>query len=327
MKTPGGLSLVPHRPAQDVARPKHGAREARHPAQEDLEEERWEHGSGDNGMNASDQIKPSIGNVAQVNHYVHLYFTHFHQHWPILHRHTFSIADEPQLLLHAVIMIGLWVSGSPAAQEGARSLHSKLKMAISAQQDNWARPPVEGEHDDEGLDSPISRWPIATYQGILLCIIFSLLSTPVSLELNLGLGLNLSDRQILSALVATCLRNNIFYYPNMLTRYRNVESITCMWVGVEEIKRFGLALYKVSRLCTRGDCLGESDETESQVLHLSALQFPMPDERNLWNASSNPELARRLLIHSRRDRSDDPSSTDWISKTGMLLENDENWWN
>lgn len=104
------------------------------PAQEDLEEERWEHGSGDNGMNASDQIKPSIGNVAQVNHYVHLYFTHFHQHWPILHRHTFSIADEPQLLLHAVIMIGLWVSGSPAAQEGARSLHSKLKMAISAQQ-------------------------------------------------------------------------------------------------------------------------------------------------------------------------------------------------
>lgn len=186
---------------------------------------------------------------------------------------------------------------------------------------------MEGEYDDEGLDSPISRWPIATYQGILLCIIFSLLSTPAGLELNLGLVVNVSDRQIISALVATCLRNNIFYYPNMLTRYRNVESLTCMWVGVEEIKRFGLALYKVSRLCGRGSCLGEPDESDSRVLRLSDLQFPMPDERNLWDASSNPELARRLLIFSRRDRSHDPSSTDWISQCGILLETDENWWN
>lgn len=106
------------------------------PTQPDLEEELWEYGSGDgdDGINTSDQINTSIGNIAQVDHYVHLYFTHFHQQWPILHRHTFSVADEPQSLLHAVIMIGLWVSGSPAAQEGARNLHSKLKLAISAQQ-------------------------------------------------------------------------------------------------------------------------------------------------------------------------------------------------
>ncbi|KAJ5688432.1 hypothetical protein N7536_011051 [Penicillium majusculum] len=290
------------------------------PAQPDLEEELREYGSGD------DRINTPIGHIAQVDHYIHLYFTHLHQHWPILHRHTFSVADEPQLLLQAVIMIGLWVSGSPAAQEGARNLHSKLKLAISAQQENWARSPVEGEQDNEGLDSPSSRWPIATYQGILLCVIFSLLSTPIGLELNLGLVLSVSDRQIFSALVATCLRNNIFYYPNMLTRYRNVESLTCMWVGVEEIKRFGLALYKVSRLCGRGS-LGEPDEPDSVVLRLSDLQFPMPDDKNLWDASSNPELARRLLIYSRRDRSDDPSVTNWVSQSGMLLETDENWWN
>lgn len=97
------------------------------PAQPDPEEELWEYGSGD------DRINTPIGDIAQVDHYIHLYFTHFHQHWPILHRHTFSVADEPQLLLQAVIMIGLWVSGSPAAQEGARNLHSKLKLAILAQ--------------------------------------------------------------------------------------------------------------------------------------------------------------------------------------------------
>lgn len=105
-----------------------------------------------------------------------------------------------------------------------------------------------------------------------------------------------------------------------------MESLTCMWVGVEEIKRFGLALYKVSRLCGRGS-LGEPDEPDSVVLRLSDLQFPMPDDKNLWGASSNPELAQRLLIYSRRDRSDDPSVTNWVSQSGMLLETDENWWN
>lgn len=188
---------------------------------------------------------------------------------------------------------------------------------------------MEGEHDNEGSGSPTSRWPIATYQGILLYIIFSLLaSIPIDLELNLSLALPVSDRQILSALIATCLRNNIFYYPNMLTRYQHVESITCMWVGVEEIKRFGLALYKVSRLCGRGSCLEESDETDGRLLRLSDLQFPVPDRRNFWDAGSNAELAQRLLIYSRReDKSDDPRDTSWISQSGILLETDENWWN
>lgn len=111
----------------------------------------------------------------------------------------------------------------------------------------------------------------------------------------------------------------------MLTRYHHVESITCMWVGVEEIKRFGLALYKVSRLCGRR---GESDETDGRLLRLSDLQFPMPAKKNLWDADSNAELARLLLIYSRReDKSDEPRGTTWISQSGVLLESDEDWWN
>ncbi|CAG8890365.1 unnamed protein product [Penicillium egyptiacum] len=293
------------------------------PALPDPEEEPREYGS------ENDPINTSLENNTRVDHYIHLYFTHFHQHWPILHRHTFSVPSEPPLLLHAVLMIGLWVSGSPAAQQKARNLHSKLGLAILAQRDNWERLPVEGEHDNEASDSPLSRWPIATYQGILLYIIFSLLaSIPIGLELNLSLTIPLPDRQILSALIATCLRNNLFYYPNMLTRYQHVESITCMWVGVEEIKRFGLALYKVSRLCGRRSCLGESDETDGRLLRLSDLQFPMPDRKNFWDAGSNAELARLLLIYSRReDKSDDARGTKWISQSGILLESDENWWN
>ncbi|KAJ5356844.1 hypothetical protein N7517_011453 [Penicillium concentricum] len=290
------------------------------PAQPDPEDYR-EYG-GD------DPINTSLENTAQVDHYIHLYFTHFHQHWPFLHRETFSIPDEPPLLLQAVLMIGLWVSGSPAARQDARNLHSKLGLAISAQRDNWEQSPVEGEDDNEGPGNPTSRWPIGTYQGILLYIIFSLLaSSPIGLELNLSLALHVSDRQILSALIATCLRNNIFYYPNMVTRYRNVESVTCMWVGVEEIKRLGLALHKVSRLCGMGSCMGESDETDGRPFRLSDLQFPLPDKRHLWEAGSNAELSRLLLVHSRRkDKSDEPRDTNWISQSGILLESDENWW-
>ncbi|KAJ5497371.1 hypothetical protein N7463_009358 [Penicillium fimorum] len=229
MKIRDNLSGAPHRPARDVGHlcifdgPVLPGIE---PAQPDPQEEPWEYGG-------SDDL-----NAARVDHYIHLYFTHFHQHWPFLHRQTFSIPDEPPLLLQAVLMIGLWVSGSAAARQDARNLHSKLGQAISAQRDNWEQSPVEGEDDNEGPGGPTSRWPIGTYQGILLYIIFSLLaSSPIGLELNLSLALHVSDRQILSALIATCLRNNIFYYPNMVTRYRNVESVTCMWVGVEEIKR------------------------------------------------------------------------------------------
>ena len=97
------------------------------PVLQDPEEELWEYDGGNNPIN------PSLENNARVNHYIYLYFAHFHQHWPILHQHTFSVPDEPPLLLQAVLMIGLWVSGSLAARQNARNLHSKLGMAISAQ--------------------------------------------------------------------------------------------------------------------------------------------------------------------------------------------------
>lgn len=71
--------------------------------------------------------------TAQTKHYVNLYFTHFHSHWPILHRATFSIPDEPPLLLQAVLMIGLWVSDKPAARQAAVDLHQKLGLWIREQ--------------------------------------------------------------------------------------------------------------------------------------------------------------------------------------------------
>ncbi|KAL4788795.1 hypothetical protein BDV19DRAFT_65674 [Aspergillus venezuelensis] len=261
---------------------------------------------------------PTITNSTEENksqRWVHLYFTNFHPHWPILHRGTFDVAHEPPLLVQAVIMIGLWVSGTPSAKEAAAELHAKLGESIWEHRGNWSRTCTlqdlsrQEEYDEDG-DSPTSQWPIATYQGILIYLIFSLISGASHPSFGLSLTFNIRpiDRDILSVLISACLENNIFYYPRMLERYRGVENVTCIWVGVEEIKKLGLALYRVSSLCgsvganLRGLLL-QQHENNSQLLHQSDLKFPPPDSEYLWEAGSNEELSR-LLRNQNQGRPD-----------------------
>ncbi|OOF90658.1 hypothetical protein ASPCADRAFT_178619 [Aspergillus carbonarius ITEM 5010] len=275
--------------------------------------------------------------TAQFTSYIHLYFTHFHPHWPILHRATFSPPDEPLLLLQVVSMIGLWVSDKPSAQEAAVSLHQKVGSSILAQQENWAYTlPFDADtynaknYNEDQQQKLVSHCPVATYQAILLYLIFSLVLTnsrPRALDLSLALAP--PDRHILSVLVETCRRNRLFYYPRMLERYhRTITSVPCIWVGVEELKRLGLAMYKVSRLC--GGQL--EDEDDSKVLRLSDLQFAFPDSRRLWEAPSNSELSRLLQIEATQRRGgcrvqlDSRDEGNWISTCGRLLDGVESWW-
>ncbi|KAJ0422965.1 hypothetical protein BJY00DRAFT_310566 [Aspergillus carlsbadensis] len=258
----------------------------------------------------------------KVQHYVHLYFSHFHSHWPILHRHTFDIAHEPPFLVQAVIMVGLWVSGTASGREAALELHSKLRESILEQRFKWDRTyPDEREQEGQG-DTPASRWPIATYQGILIYLIFSMISSKARIEsLDLTLSIPSSDRTILSALTGTCLRNNIFYYPRMLERYLGVNDITCIWVGVEEIKRLGLALYKVGRLCG-GASSSDANGEDGRLLRLSDLQLPVPDSQHLWNAASNAELSQLLQFDgcTRPGKIDGSQEANWISNFGQVID-------
>ncbi|KAL2787200.1 hypothetical protein BJX66DRAFT_17231 [Aspergillus keveii] len=265
---------------------------------------------------------PPTSSADKIQHYVHLYFSHFHSHWPILHRHTFDIAHEPPFLVQAVIMVGLWVSGTASGREAAIELHLKLGQSILEQRSKWDRTYPEEQEQEGNEDTPASRWPIATYQGILIYLIFSLISSRARVEcLDLTLSIPPSDRTILLALTGTCLRNNIFYYPRMLERYLGVNDITCIWVGVEEIKRLGLALYKVSRLC--GDHSGSDQRDEDgRLLRLSDLRLPVPDSRHLWDAYSNAELSRLLQIDggTRPGRLDGSQEANWISNFGQVID-------
>ena len=184
----------------------------------------------------------------------------------------------------------------------------------------WENPgPVEIAEDGE----PVSICPIATYQGILLYLIFSLIQDGNARSLGLNLSLSPSDYQILSALVRVCRRTNVFYYPSMLERYQAVASMACIWIGVEEMCRLGLAMYKISSLCRSGD----SEDTEGRLLQLSDLHFPVPDSRQLWDAKSDLEFSQLLQIDARREKLDVRDLGNWISVSGKVLESgSEKWW-
>lgn len=135
-------------------------------------------------------------------------------------------------------------------------------------------------------DHTASAWLIATYQGILLYLILALLSSHQC-------SLSQSDYGILVALVRTCRRHDLFFYPRMVERYHHsINSTTCIWVGVEEIKRFGIALFRRCKLCSNNSSSSNGGHVEADLLALSDLRYSMPDSNELWNAESDMVLSR-----------------------------------
>lgn len=118
--------------------------------------------------------------------------------------------------------------------------------------------------------------------------------------------------------------------------HHSMQSVTCIWVGMEELKRLGLALYRVCRLCGSGSdrLASEVDSVEGgegrKILRISDLQFPPPDSRHLWEARSDGELSRLLQMEACRSgmRLDGRDEENWISSCGRLLDEVgmERWW-
>lgn len=99
--------------------------------------------------------------------------------------------------------------------------------------------------------------------------------------------------------------------------------MACIWIGVEEMGRLGLAMYKVSSLCRAGNL----EDKEDALLQLSDLEFPVPDSRSLWDAKSDMELSQLLQLEAGRARLDASDMASWISGCGKVLESgSERWW-
>ncbi|GAD92516.1 conserved hypothetical protein [Paecilomyces variotii No. 5] len=229
-------------------------------------------------------------------YYIHLYMAHFNPQWPFIHEGSFQYQEGPSVLVLALVMVGLWITGEAKARRQAWKIHDRLYTLLKEQMTRWHTPQPEQQD--------ISQCPMATYQAILLYIIFALIAgPPPGGEDDVEVLLD-RVRPILASLIETCLVQGLFFYPTMLARGSPDDPIIYSWVRTEEAKRFSLTLFKISHLFS-------SVTGDDARLSLSDLRFPLPDNGFLWGP--------RPSIHDwwrRRDlRLKNPAETEdrWIS--------------
>ncbi|KAL4860452.1 hypothetical protein BDV12DRAFT_191694 [Aspergillus spectabilis] len=249
--------------------------------------------------------------------YVDLYFKLFHPYWPFIHQVSFREYDEAPLLIQSINVIGLWLSNEDNARSRAIALHDVLGSAIDDQTGKW---------DASDLQEACSSrfWPIPTYQAILLHIIFAILyKGGGTLGLDLKPCLSSLVSSLLDRLVKSCRRLGMLCYPNMLARYCEPDQPSYVWVSIEEVKRFNIALYKVCRVCSEQGS-GTTDcnimRGSSRGLRAQDLQFPLPRNTALWNAIDKAGWESAGSEEVFHHRLNDTLEREWISNSAHVLD-------
>ncbi|KIA75351.1 hypothetical protein HK57_00180 [Aspergillus ustus] len=233
-----------------------------------------------------------------------VYFTVFHPHWPFVHQASFQNYEEGPLLVKSIAAIGLWATGEESARAAALELHNVLGSAILEQREKWECP-----HPDRVSDA---AWPIPTFQAILLYILFSLISkNTVTIGFSLKPALPAAEIDLLASLIASCRHLGMFHYPTILQQYANDHVKAYIWIGVEEIKRFNLALFKL--------CRSISSSGDRCRLAASELQFPLPTGERLWSAVTSADWHGEASKEGTNlDKTRGPNEP-WISESAELV--------
>ncbi|KAJ5281834.1 hypothetical protein N7478_007206 [Penicillium angulare] len=196
--------------------------------------------------------------------------------------------------------MGLWTMQDDKSQEVARELHETLCAAIYDQREKWDISDQDGSETQlhEILSPGPTSWPMATYQGILIQLIFSIL-TNESRNIQMTHDLPEVPSQLLVGLVRTCLKRNLFHYPSILAHFKTqTGSEESTWLVIEGVKRFNLSLYKVCQnvLVTDLSLLDDSFDCETRrgrrspgerLLSLADLQFALPGDDEIWESLSS----------------------------------------
>jgi hypothetical protein len=144
-----------------------------------------------------------------------------------------------------------------------------------------------------------------------------------ALGLDLKPCLSLADSDLLDRLVESCKRLGMLYYPNMLARYCEPDQPTYVWVSIEEVKRFNIALYKVCRTCSQqwsGTTACDIIRGSSRGLRAQDLQFPLPRNTLLWNAVDKAGWESAGSEDVFRHRLNDTLEHEWISNSAHFLD-------
>ncbi|KAL4906665.1 hypothetical protein BDW74DRAFT_150927 [Aspergillus multicolor] len=133
------------------------------------------------------------------------------------------------------------------------------------------------------------------------------------IELDLKASISATDLELLRSLVGSCRRLGMLFYPNMLARHGEADLPSFVWVSIEEVKRFGMALYK---LCTKVSGL-ETDG--SPLLHARELQFSLPSNDLLWHSVGRRDWevnAKDVVAVSMKD----DLQAKWISNFAEVID-------
>ncbi|CAG8909757.1 unnamed protein product [Penicillium egyptiacum] len=271
-------------------------------------------GSATDRVSSVRHDQPQSQNTGKTEQYIRLYFETFHPSWPFIHKGTFEIRQETPLLVQSMVVIGLWATREQSAQSAAVELHGKLDLALRDQKEKWDASEATGARST-------CVWPIATYQAILLHIMFSFVTSGRAIDFDLKISLPPDDLGLLEALVRSCRKLGMFYYPNILAKYVEGDLDSFVWVSIEEIKRFNIALYKVCGKARSSSIRDGNHEDTNAWSSLTAdeLQFPLPSNCPLWNAVTRDEWNA-----SAKDEKlvslDDDRQKNWISNFAEILQ-------
>ncbi|OGM49584.1 C2H2 type zinc finger domain protein [Aspergillus bombycis] len=111
----------------------------------------------------------------------------------------------------------------------------------------------------------------------------------------------------------------------MLARYHPGDLADFVWVGIEEVKRFDLALFRVCKSIsldtgrTHLEHHHDISGTNWQVT-ASELQFPVPKNDLIWNAVTANEWKSATTEGMERVNLSDSMQSQWISNSTELLQ-------
>ncbi|KAJ5465741.1 hypothetical protein N7530_009528 [Penicillium desertorum] len=268
-------------------------------------------GSETQRASSANHDQPRLQNTEKTEQCVRLYFETFHPFWPFIHKATFDIRQETPLLVQSMVVIGLWATREQSAQSAAVELHGKLDLALRDQKEKW-------DASEAARARSTCVWPIPTYQAILLHIMFSFVISnrdAIDFDLKVSLPLLIWDySELLSEVVESWACSIIrTFLPSDLDSF--------IWVGIEEIKRFNIALYKV---CGKASSSSIRDGTHGDThawspLTAGELQFPLPSNCALWSAVTRDEWDA-VAKDEKRVSLDDDRQKDWISNFAEILQ-------
>ncbi|KAL3441452.1 hypothetical protein BJX65DRAFT_254409 [Aspergillus insuetus] len=253
----------------------------------------------------SPTLAPTSSREEKEKRAIAMYWSDFHPRWPFVHQASFQNYEEGPLLVQSIVAIGLWATGEQSARSAALQLHKVLGSALLEQRDKWECPHLDRVSD-------FSSWPIPTFQAIVLYILFALISKGTAMiGFDLKPVLPSAEMDLLGSLVTTCRHLGMFHYPTILAQYSNDHVKAYIWIGVEEIKRLNLALFKLCRSIAPSEGRCRLAPTE--------LQFPLPTGERLWSAVTSADWhAEAAKEGSNLDKTRGPDEP-WISESAELV--------